>query len=401
MTTVSKSISKRLAKAMVAMVALSLAVAGLGGTAGAGGKVTGEPVKIGVITSVGVSGIDLPTLEEGAQAAAEYVTKELGGIAGRPVEAIVCNDKSDPAQDAVCAQKFIDEGVIAITGLGPTWGDNGLPITAAANIPFVGLPISNAEFINPSSYPMTGGSASAFPALAKYFLDKGVKKAAIIYADLAAGKLAADALLGDPLIAGGVEVVAIPEKVGAPDFTPAVVQANAGDPDVIFMLFSGPDCVRILQAAGQVGVNASMAGAGSCVEEKTFDEVDDSIVDGAIFNSDTAYFVKNDPEAKTYRKALKKYEKAAPSGFSATTFATIMTLKTIGDELGDGLSAQAVLDTLKNADGIPVFLAQPMNKADAATLAGVPINIYNPWQRIVRLKNGKVVDANDNEWIRG
>jgi orotate phosphoribosyltransferase-like protein len=144
-----------------------------------------------------------------------------------------------------------------------------------------------------------------------------------------------------------------------------------------------------------------MAGAGSCVEEKTFDEVDEAIIDGAIFNSDTAYFVKNDPEAKTYRKALKKYEKAAPSGFSATTFATIMTLKTIGDELGDGLSAQAVLDTLKNADGIPVFLAQPMNKADAATLAGVPINIYNPWQRIVRLKNGKVVDANDNEWIRG
>lgn len=395
------TISKRLTRTLVAMLALSLAVAGLGGTAGAGTKPTGEPVKIGVITSVGVSGIDLPTLAQGANAAAEYITKELGGIAGRPVETVVCNDKSDPAQDAVCAQKFIDEGVIAVTGLGPTWGDNGLPITGAANIPFVGLPISNSEFVSPSSYPMTGGSASAFPALAKYFLDKDIKKASVIYADLAAGKLAADALLADPLTAAGVEVVTIPEKVGAPDFTPAVVQANEGDPDVIFMLFSGPDCARILQAAGQVGVKASMAGPGSCAEEKAFSEVEDSIVEGAIFNSDTAYYVKNDAEAKTYRKALKKYEKAAPSSFSGTTFATVMTLKTIGDELGDGLSAPAVLDALKNADGIPVFMAQPLNKADAATLLGVPTNIFNPWQRIIRLKNGKVVDANDNEWIRG
>lgn len=385
----------------MALLAAGLAAAGLGGTAAAGTKPTGEPVKIGVITSVGVSGIDLPTLAEGADAAAAYVTKELGGIAGRPVETVVCNSKSDPAQDAACAQKFIDEGVVAITGLGPVWGDNGLAITGAANIPFVGIPISNAEFVGASSYPMTGGSASAFPALAKYFLDKDIKKAAVIYADLAAGKLAADALLADPLTAGGVDVVTIPEKVGAPDFTPAVVQANEGDPDVIFMLFSGPDCVRILQAAGQVGVKASMVGAGSCVEEKSFSEVDDAIVDGAIFNSDTVYYVKNDAEAKTYRKALKKYEKAAPSGFSATTFATVMTLKTIGDELGDGLSAPAVLDALANADDIPVFMAQPLNKDEAATLLGVQTHIFNAWQRIIRLKDGKVVDANNNEWIRG
>jgi len=389
------------ARPLAVLAAAALAVASLGGPAGAGTKPTGEPVKIGLVTSVGVSGIDLPTLEEGAQAAAEYLTKESDGIAGRPVEVVVCNSKSDPALDAQCAQEFIDEGVIAVTGLSPTWGDNGLPIIAAAGIPFVGLPISNAEFIGDGSYPITGGSASAFPALAKYFIDKGIKKASIIYADLAAGKLAADALLGDPLREAGVEVTEIPEKVGAADFTPAVVQANEGDPDVIFLLFSGPDCVRILQAASQVGVQASMAGAGSCAEEDTFDEVDDSIIEGAIFNSDTAYYVAKDPDAKLYRKALKKYSKAKPSGFSGATFSSVMTLKTIGDELGDQLSAQAVMDRLANADGIPVFMATELNKANAPTLLGIETHIYNPDQRIVRLKGGKVVDANNNEWIRG
>jgi len=385
---------------LVVTVALGSALLTMG-TATAGQKPQGDPVKIGVVYTGGVSGIDLPSLETGAVAAGDYLNTQ-DGIAGRPVEIVGCNDKGDPAVDATCAQKFVDEGVIAVTGLGPAWGDNGLPITGAAGIPFVGLPISNAEFLDPSSYPITGGSASAFPALAKYFIDKGVKKASIIYADLAAGKLAADALLGDPLQEAGVSVTEVPEKVGAPDFTPAVVQANEGDPDVIFVLFAAIDCARIAVAASQVGVTASLAGAGSCSEDEKFSQVDKAVVEGAVFNSDTVWYQPKDKQTKIYRKALKKYAKGEkPSSFSGTTFSTIMTLKTIGDELGPNLSAATVLDALENASGIPVFMATELNKDAPALLAGIPTHIYNTDQRIIKIKNGKFVDANDNQWISG
>ena len=238
--------------------------------------------------------------------------------------------------------------------------------------------------------------------MAQYFIDKGVKKASILYADLAAGKLAADALLGDPLKKAGVEVTEVPEKVGAPDFTASIVKANEGDPDVIFVLFGSVDCARIAVAASQIGVKASLAGSGACVEDAAFSKVDKAVVAGAIFNSETVFYQPKNKQAQVYLKALKKYGKGEkPSNFSSTVFAEVMTLKTIGDGLGANLSAQGVLDALKNASGIPVFMATQLNKDAPALLAGLKTNVFNTDQRIVKLKNGKFVDANNNQWISG
>jgi ABC-type branched-subunit amino acid transport system substrate-binding protein len=392
------------AKALVMLVALVTAGTLVGATAiGAAAKPTGDPIKIGVIYTEGVAGTDNPTLLGGAEAAAGYLgTKD--GIGGRPVEIVGCNDKADPAEDVACANKFVDEGVVAVTGLGPTWGDNGLPIIERAGIPFVGLPISNAEFLNPASYPIAGGSAAAFPALAKYFIDKKVKKVVVIYADLAAGKLAADALLGDRFKAVGInDVTLIPEKIGAPDFTPAVVKANEGDPDVIFTLFQESDCARIFEAAAQLGVTAAIGAPGSCAEGDAFEDIDPEVVGRAVFNTDTVFFKKKDKDAKIYRSSLKKFAKGTPvDSFGATTFSGVMTLKDIIEGLGaDSITGQAILDTLANADGIPVFMATELNKANAAELAGVAIHVYDADQRIVKLKNGKFVDAGGNRWWNG
>jgi branched-chain amino acid transport system substrate-binding protein len=358
-------------------------------------------VRIGLVDTEGVAGIETGTLRQGAEAAAKYVNA-LGGIGGRRVKIVACNDKADPAGDASCAQQFVTAGVVAVAGLGPTWGDNGLSITAKAGIPFVGIPISNAEFIAPGSYPITGGSLGEFPALAKYEIQKGVKKAAILYADLAAGKLAADALLADPLKKAGVQVTEIPEKTGAPDFTPAVVKANEGNPDVIFVLFAAADCARIAQAASQVGVKASLAGAGSCAEDAAFSKVDKAVSEGAVFNSDTVYYDASDKETKVYLAALKQYSPdSEPSSFSATTFATILTLKTLGDKIGASVDAKSLLSAVQNPVGDHVFMATTLDKANAAKLAGVTTNVYETDQRIVKLKDGKFVDANNNQWING
>jgi branched-chain amino acid transport system substrate-binding protein len=388
---------------VVPALVLVVALAGVVTAPAAGAKPTGEPVKIGVITSEGVSGIDLPTLAAGARAAGDHLNSQ-NGIATRPVQIVVCNGKSDPAKEAACAQQFVDEGVVAVTGLGPTWGDNGLPVLASAGIPFVGLPISNAEFVNPVSYPITGGSAAAFPALTKYFVDKGVKKVSVIYADLAAGKLAADALIGDIFKAAGVtDVTLIPEKVGAPDFTAAVVKANENDPDVIFTLFAADDCARILQAASETGVTAAIAAPGSCAEASAFKQLSSKIVGKTVFNADTVFYKPKNAQTKTYLKALKKYEKgAAVDSFGSTTFATVMTLATICKDLGsDGCTAAGVIGALENAAGIPVFMATKLDKSNAAKLAGVPTHVYNPDQRIVKLKKGKFVDAGGDRWWNG
>ncbi len=375
-----------------------------------GPPVSGEPFNIGVVFSAGVAGTDLPDLENGALAAAEYVNKELGGIDGRPVEIVSCNEQTDPAKAADCGQQFVDANVIGVVGLGPTWGDNGLPVTNEAGIPFVGLPISNAEFITPTSHPFGGGSLSAFPALAKYAVDElDVQKAVVLYADLEAGELAANTLLGDPLKAEGVEVELIPEATGAADYTSAVVKANEADPDIIFILFSSVDCGRIIQAAQQVGVTAQLAGSGACADPAALELAGEDALDGFLLNSETHYVAQEgEPEfedAEIFRDRIVRYADQDPTSFAADTFSETVTLVDIANEVADeqgvdNVNAQTVLAKIESVTDQPIFMGPVLDSSNPVELAGVETGVYNPAQRIYQYTGGEFVDVG-GAWING
>jgi len=375
-----------------------------------GPPVSGEPFNIGVIYAEGVSGIDLPDLRNGAEAAGEYVNKELGGIGGRPVEIMACNGKADPAQNAACAQQFVDDNAIGVTGLDPTWGDNGLPITDEAGIAFVGLPVSNAEFLTPTSHPFGGGSLTAFPALAKYAVDDlDVQNAVVLYADLEAGELAANALLGDPLRADGVNVELIPEAVGAADYTSAVVKANDANPDIIFILFSSVDCGRIIQAAQQVGVTAQLAGSGSCADPSALEIAGEDALNGFLLNSDTHYLAKEgEPEfedAEIFRDRIVRYADQEPTSFSAATFSEVVTLVDIANQVADAqgvdaVNAQTVLAQIESVTDQPIFMGDVLDSTNPVELAGVQTGVYARTQRIYQFENGDFIDVGGG-WIDG
>lgn len=366
-----------------------------------GPPVSGEPFTIGVIYTAGVSGIDLPDLVAGAEAAAEYINTELGGIDGRPVEILACNDDGDVAENVACAQEFVDAGVLAVTGLNPLWGDNGLPITTEAQIPTVTLPVTFPEFIGEASYPFLGASPSQFPALAKYFAEElGIESASVIYADLEAGQLAANALLADFLKERGVEdVTLVPEAVGAADFTSALVKANEGDPDAIFVLFAAEDCARIFQAAQQTGVTATLAAPGSCGDEAVLEDAGDA-AEGVYIGGDTTWVVPDDEETEIFRDRLMRYQDFEPTSQASATFSQVMTLWDIGNRIGaDALTAPALLDTLATIEGQHVFMGPELSASNAVELAGVETNVYAPESRILLVEDGEVVDVDG--WVNG
>lgn len=370
-----------------------------GTAASEGPPVKGAPVKIGVVYSEGVTGIDLPGIRDGAESAVDYVNAELGGFDGHPGEIVACNDGSDPADDVACAQQFVDEDVVAITGASVVWGDNGLAVAGEAGIPYVGLPVSNNEFIAPNSFPFDGGPASGFPALAKYFAeDVGIESAAILYPDLGVAELAADALIAQPLEERGVtDVTKVTEQVSAADFTPALVEATADDPDVVFVLFADAECRRIFESARQLGVDAILTGLFSC-SPPAGDEAD---AEGGVFNSATVFYDESDKDAQAYRAAIERYGDESASGLSASAFSQVLTLRTVIDQIGFGqLDSGALLDALENAEGIPVFMATTLDKSRAADLAGVPTHVYNPDQRILEVQDGEFVDVGGG-WVNG
>lgn len=375
-----------------------------------GPPVSGEPFKVGVITSEGVSGIDLPDIANGAEAGTEYVNKELGGIGGRPLEAVICNGMAGPAENAACAQQFVEEGVLAVAGLDPAWGDNGLPITTEASITYIGLPTAFAEFIGEASHPFGGGSLSAFPAQAKYWGETvGVDRASIIYADLAAGETAATELLGNPLEELGVEVNYVPEAVGAADYTSSVVEANETDPDVLIILYSAADCARVLLAAEQIGVEAARAASGSCADATALEIAGESAVDGITVNSDTHFIAEEgEPEfeaAEIFRDRIVRYADQEPTSFGASAFSQVVTLADIANQIAeeqgvDSVDAATVRAVIESAVDQAIFMGDSFTAADPIVLAGVETSVYTKGQRIYEFSGGELTDVGGG-WVNG
>ncbi len=80
---------------------------------GAPGAATGEPIKIGVASNASF----FPEIEEGAEMAADFVSEELGGVDGRPIQLEACLVVT--AEDgATCGAQFAndDDLVLVVTG---------------------------------------------------------------------------------------------------------------------------------------------------------------------------------------------------------------------------------------------------------------------------------------------
>jgi len=75
----------------------------------------GSPIRLGITASVGNPSADYPHLFAGARAAARSINAR-GGIDGRRVEILTCNNHGDGAQEVACARKLVGHGVVAMVG---------------------------------------------------------------------------------------------------------------------------------------------------------------------------------------------------------------------------------------------------------------------------------------------
>jgi branched-chain amino acid transport system substrate-binding protein len=140
---------------------------------------------VGVIYTANNQAGNTPGIQIGANAAADYVNSQLGGINGHPVKVLACNGMNAPENSTACATKFVNGGVVDVVGLDGLWGANGQPIVAKAGIINQTTPLAAGEFTGVTSFPFDGGPLAGGGAVASYVLSKGWKSVACVYLDLA------------------------------------------------------------------------------------------------------------------------------------------------------------------------------------------------------------------------
>jgi ABC-type branched-subunit amino acid transport system substrate-binding protein len=144
-------------------------------TVGAGAQ-GNAPFKIMVITGINTIANNAPEMPKTAQAAADQINKQ-GGLGGRQIQILSCNDGSDATQTAACGRQAVDANVDDIIQY-DGFTVNSLPITNAAGIPHIAsFPFSPNDYFDKLTFPLTVGVAGAYEGGAAVLaLDKSNKR---------------------------------------------------------------------------------------------------------------------------------------------------------------------------------------------------------------------------------
>jgi branched-chain amino acid transport system substrate-binding protein len=332
---VGRVLSSRRSRLSVALVSVAgLLLTGCGGSSGSdaagstaipaaltsafpGKKAAGTPVKIGLITNEGGTGISQPETREAADAARQYANDNLGGIAGHPIEFVICKTKEEPATARDCANQMVEQKVAAVVLTSSGLGGSMVPIVTQAGIPWTtALATSNAEFTSTNAFSWTGGFAGNLASMAEYAKEKGYKKVTAFVIDVPSAISSAGAI-GQPLFTkAGIDLQIVKIAAGTPDASPQVSAALQNKPDAITIVGESTVCTSVLQAMSTLGGNTGRMLVQSCVASEVVDALG-SAMDGAqVFSS---FDVSSDDiEAQLYRQVMKQYSPStATAGYAA------------------------------------------------------------------------------------
>lgn len=222
---------------------------------------SGDPVKIGFISSMAGPGASLGQEEHrGAELFEEYINA-AGGVLGRPVELVVADDQSKADVVVTEAQKIIDEGVVAVVG--PTITPTMLAVIPAlkdAELPTVFMTPVDYPNLNEEPLlfsPVVASVQQGLSALVDYIDGEGVEKLGLVLGNDALGdnlESAAKPLAED----AGIELEIARVPLDSSDYTSVLAAQRDADVEAVFTGMTGPASAIVRKNQGQLGWDVPM-----------------------------------------------------------------------------------------------------------------------------------------------
>ena len=185
-------------------------------TAGGGAAPSGEPIKVMTNAPVNSQLPPYPNIPAAAEVYEQYIN-DNGGINGRPLQVIVCDDQADADEAANCARKAVEEKVVAIVGSFTVRRQPDHPDPRGDQDPLVRRAAARSwRRSSPARSRSRWARCSPAwaPAAAIKMIDDGCKHVVQVYVDLPAGDVALPAfderLEVDGAGPDGLKVVKIP-----------------------------------------------------------------------------------------------------------------------------------------------------------------------------------------------
>jgi branched-chain amino acid transport system substrate-binding protein len=321
------------------------------------GDAAAETVTVGIIGSyTGPISHFGPAWEEGFRAGLDVATNGTNQVGNVKVEIEVRNDNSDPTTGLAVATELLGEGIRIIAG----------PASSAVVVPVAQLAMENdAIFIagNTGTAEIDGMGAGVYrTAPTTPQLNTAVMAAAEASGADTLMYLGQDYAYGQGALASlkeigpskGIEVSGILLPTTTRDFTTAVAEALASDPDAIFVGWAGEGQPQLFQALTDQGgfdtAHVITIGPG----RPQFDSYAAALGEVNLEKAELITYYGEDTMGNAaeaaMNEALQRLGLDAPIDIqqAAGYFAALMVVKAI-EEVGAGLDVQAVHQALTSA----------------------------------------------------
>lgn len=312
----------------------------------------GEPVRIGLVSDGQSPAFDVRTEIHAAEATVDFWNERRGGIGGRPIELVTCETGADPAVGTDCANRMVEDDVVAVAVGQSTVPESIWEPLHQAGIPTMyfqtnGEPIlADSEWSFVISNPLT----TAFGLPISVAEDAGADKIAFVVIDVpVALSLFQD--LGPPIVDNAgldYELVRVPP--GTADMTSqmrGIVESGAG---VVQVVGNDAFCIAAFQGLFATGYDGEITQVSQCVTDATREAMAGGQLEGMYVTSGVASGAADDPTYQMYGAVMGAYgdEVDVPRQESLVGYTVIAALTTSLEGITGEITPATVADTIRS-----------------------------------------------------
>ena len=329
-------------KKIVAASALTLAAA-----TGANAQVSGDVIKIGIITDM--SGLYSDIDGAGGVEAIKMAVADMGGaVGGKKVEVVFADHQNKADVAAAKAREWFDTAGVDMLIGGTNSGTNLAMAKVAVEKKklFISIGAATSALTNEQCNPYTVHWAYDTVALAKGTGNAVVKQGGrswyFLTADYAFGAQLQNDTTKVVEAAGGKVVGSVKHPLSATDFSSFLLQAQASKAEILGLANAGGDTINSIKAANEFGITKTMKLAGLLVFINDIHSLGLKTTQG-MYLTDSWYW-NRDAETRAWSRKFFEKMKRMPSSIQAGDYSATLqylnAVKATGSDDPDKVLAQ-------------------------------------------------------------
>jgi branched-chain amino acid transport system substrate-binding protein len=176
-----------------------------------------------------------------------------GGIGGHPIKLDTCA-QTFTTGGAQCANQFLQDKAVGVTGIGITDGGSMYPILKTGGVPFLGSGVATAADLTADGnhFAITSGALGKYLAVDKYLTQTlHPKTVGVIVGTSASAQQAADNFIKKPLTGTGINIKITSITESNPDYTSTL--ATLHDANFTYILTTCTQSNAIFKQAQSLG----------------------------------------------------------------------------------------------------------------------------------------------------